>query len=145
MIGTFVGITLGLLPITLPAVVYEFLTPASNCMQAVAMILAGIVLSGLTVKSLFSSKKAYGLSLFRLIILPVVFGGLAYLFYRLGLSEEIFIFTVCLTALPAGLNVVVFPEAIGMSGKEGAQACFISYLGAIVTLPLILSAVIALI
>lgn len=145
MIATFVGLAIGLLPIELPNIAYEFLQPAADCMRAVAMLLAGLVLSQLTVKAMFTSEKSYFISVFRLILLPLIFGGLAYLGYRLGLSKEIFIFTVCLTALPAGLNVVVFPEAIGMSGKEGAQACFISYIGAVVTLPLILAAVIALI
>lgn len=144
MIGTFVGLTLGLLPVTLPEIVYDFLTPASDCMQAVAMILTGIVLSELTIKSLFSSKKAYIIGVVRLIIYPIVFGGITYLLFRLGLSREIFIFTVCLTALPAGMNVVVYPEAVGMSGKEGAQACFVSYIMVIVTLPLVLAALTAL-
>lgn len=145
MIGTFVGVAIGLLPFELPEVVYDFLTPASDCMRAVAMILAGLVLSEMSFKTLFVSKKAYLLCLLRLVIYPVVFGGIAYLLYKIGLSVEIFIFTVCVTALPAGLNVVVFPEAIGMSGKEGAQACFISYVMAIVTLPLILLATTAVI
>ena len=144
MIGTFVGIIIGLLPVELPAIAYEFIQPVADCMRAIAMLLTGVVLSQLTFKALFTSKKAYLFSAVRLIGCPVVFGGLAYLFYRFGMAKEILIFTVCLTALPAGLNVVVFPEAIGMSGKEGAQACFISYLLVIVTLPLMLAAMMAL-
>lgn len=145
MIGTFLGITIGLLPITLPDLVYDFLSPASDCMRAIAMILTGIVLSGLSFRLLFTSEKAYYIGVVRLIVYPVIFGGITYLLYLCGLSKEIFVFTVCLTALPAGMNVVVFPEAIGMSGKEGAQACFISYLMVIVTLPLVFAALTALI
>ncbi|MBQ6728137.1 MAG: AEC family transporter [Clostridia bacterium] len=140
MVGTFVGIIIGLLPIELPETVYDFLNPAADCMRAVAMLLTGLVLSELTLKTLFTSKKAYYIGVLRLIVYPVIFGGVAYLLYMLGLSQEIFKFTVCLMALPAGMNVVVFPEAIGMSGKEGAQACFVSYLMVIITLPLILLA-----
>ena len=146
MIGTFVGIAIGLLPITLPQIVYDFLAPASDSMRLIAMILTGIVLSKLTLKSLFSSKKAYAISIVRLIIYPVVFGVIAYLLYRLGVvSGDVFMCTVCLVSLPAGLNVVVFPEAVGMSGKEGAQACFISYLMVLITLPLVLMALTALV
>ena len=145
LIGTFVGITVGLLPIELPNEVYEFTAPASECLRAIAMLLTGIVLSEMPFKTLFLSKKAYLIGLLRLIIYPIIFGGAAYLLYRLGLSAEILIFTVCLTALPAGMNVVVFPEAIGLSGKEGAQACFISYLMVIITLPLILLALTAIV
>ena len=137
MIGTFLGLAFGLLPITLPEIVYEFLSPAKECMRAIAMLLTGIVLAGLPIKSLFTSAKAYAVGITRLIIYPIVFGGITYLLYVLGLPKEIFILTVCLTALPAGMNVVVFPESIGMSGKEGAQACFISYLMVIITLPLV--------
>lgn len=145
MIGTFVGIALGLLPITLPEVVYEFLSPAQSCMRAIAMLLTGIVLSELSFKTLFTSKKAYAVGVVRLIIYPIFFGSITYLLYKLGLSKEIFVLTVCLTALPAGMNVVVFPESIGMSGKEGAQACFISYLMVLITLPLVFLAMSALV
>ena len=145
MIGTFLGIAIGLLPIELPAVAYEFLSPASDCMAAIAMLLAGLVLSQLSARNIFTSKKAYYIGLLRLVIYPIAFGGIAYLLYTAGLSKEIFICTVCLTALPAGMNVVVFPEAIGISGKEGAQACFISYLMVIATLPLTFLALAALI
>ena len=145
MIGTFLGIAIGLLPIELPEIFYEFMQPASDCMRAVAMLLTGIVLSEMTLKTLFMSKKAYYIGILRLVIYPVIFGGVAYLLYTLGLSKEIFVFTVCIMALPAGMNVVVFPEAIGMSGKEGAQACFVSYIMVIITLPLILLALSALI
>ena len=144
MIGTFVGLTIGLLPIELPEIVYDFLQPAGDCMRAIAMLLTGIVLSGLGFKTLFSSKKAYAVSIVRLIIYPIVFGGLTYALYLLGIDKEIFILTICLTALPAGMNVVVFPESIGLSGKEGAQACFISYVMVIVTLPLVFLAMNAL-
>ena len=144
MIGTVVGIAIGLSPLELPELVYEFLTPAADCMRAVAMILTGIVLSELSFRVLFTSKKAYYIGVLRLIIYPILFGGAAYLLYTLGVSREVFIFTVCLMALPAGLNVVVFPEAIGLSGKEGAQACFISYIMVIVTLPLVIFALNAL-
>lgn len=145
IIGTFVGIALGLLPFEMPEIFYEFLSPAAECMRAIVMILMGLVLSEMSFKTLFTSKKAYLLCLMRLVIYPTVFGGIAYALYLSGMSSEIFIFTVCLMALPAGLNVVVCPEAVGLSGKEGAQACFISYLFALVTLPLIFLAVAALV
>lgn len=144
MIGTFVGLALGLLSVSLPEVVYEFLSPAKVCMEALAMLLMGIVLSELNFKTLFSSKKAYVFGLIRLLIYPAVFGGITYIMYLFGVSREIFILTVSLTALPAGMNVVVYPESIGLSGREGAQACFISYLMVIATLPLVFAVLSAL-
>ena len=145
MIGTFVGVAVAFLPITLPETVYDFLSPAKDCMRALAMLLTGIVLSKLNVKTLFTSKKTYVVGVVRLIVYPVVFGGVTYLLYLLGLDKEIFILTVCLMALPAGMNVVVFPESIGMDGREGAQACFISYLMVMVTLPFVFFAISALV
>ena len=144
IVATFISIAIGLLPIELPEIFYDFLSPASECMRAIAMILAGLVLSEMSVKTLFSSKKAYFLCVLRLIVYPIVFGGIAYAVCLAGLPKEIFIFTVCVAAMPAGLNVVVYPEAVGLSGQEGAQACFISYLMVVITLPLVFLAMSAL-
>ena len=137
MLGTFVGLIIGFTPITLPEICYEYFEPASACMRALAMMLTGIVLSAIPFKSLFTNKKAYIVGVLRLLVYPLVFGGIAYVLYKMGLSRELFILTVCLMALPAGMNVVVYPESIGKSGKEGAQACFISYVLVLVTLPLV--------
>ncbi len=137
MIFTVIGIILGLLPINMPTLFYDVLTPAGNCMSVSAMILSGIVLASCTVKELFCSVKSYFAGGVRLIICPLIFGGLAFILYRfVGLSADIFICITACSCLPAGMNAIVYPESVGLSGKSGAKVCFISYILALATIPL---------
>ncbi len=135
--GLLVGLTLGLLPLQIPAFFFSILAPAQACMSASAMLLAGIVLAGCSVKELFCSVKPYLASALRLLLCPLLFGGVAFALYKLvGLNENVFICIVASACLPAGMNAIVFPESVGASGKSGAKVCFISYLFALATIPL---------
>ncbi|MDY2841751.1 MAG: AEC family transporter [Candidatus Borkfalkiaceae bacterium] len=145
MLGTYAGLLLGLLPIQVPQLVYDFLSPAANCMSPSAMILVGCVLAGVSVKRLFTSYKSYILGVIRLIILPALFGATVYLIYKaFNAPADIFVFFTLLSGLPAGMNAVVFPESVGQDGSEGAIACFISYVMCLITVPTMISAVSAL-
>ncbi|MBO5926870.1 MAG: AEC family transporter [Clostridia bacterium] len=134
LIGTVIGLILGFLPLEMPSVVYSILTPAGNCMSASAMILTGAILATLSFDKLFKSKMAYVLSFIRLILIPVIGGAILFL---LGVSKELFIAGVSLLCLPSGMNVVVFPESIGRNSVEGAKSCFVSYIFALFTIPVI--------
>ncbi len=134
MIASFVGLALGLIPYDVPSVIYDFLTPAANCMSACAMIISGSVLAKLPLKKLFLSGKGYLLSAIRLVGFPIVIGGLLYL---LGVRGIYFVCLVVFLSLPAGMNVIVYSEAAGRDSIEGAKACFISYVVALATIPLV--------
>ncbi len=136
-VAVLIGLVLGLLPIEIPAVIDEIIAPASNCMSATAMIIAGIVLSTCSMKEVFLSVKSYLVGLIRLIILPIIIGGIGLLLYKFaGLDKTIFICIVTFSCLPPGMNAIVFPESAGLSGKTGAKACFLSYIFALGTIPL---------
>ncbi|MBO5888913.1 MAG: AEC family transporter, partial [Clostridia bacterium] len=91
-------------------------------------------LAKLPILELFKSAKAYLLSLIRLIILPVVGGAI--LFF-IGVPKEVFIAGVSLLCLPSGMNVVVFPESVGKDSIVGAKSCFVSYIFALATVPVV--------
>lgn len=133
-LGTIIGILLGLLPIKKPDILFDLLSPASNCMNACAMILTGIVLAKIPFKKLFSCYKAYILTFVRLIAVPFIVAGILVLF---RIKNEMFITLVSFSCLPIGMNAVVFPESVGKDASECAQACFISHAFALVTMPLI--------
>ncbi len=134
MVASVIGLTLGLMPFDMPDVFIDFLTPASNCMSACAMIVSGTILAKLPLKKLFLSTKGYLLSLIRLIGFPLVFGGLLYL---VGVRGIVFVCMVVFLSLPAGMNVIVYTESVGKDSLEGAKACFISYVVALITVPLV--------
>ncbi len=145
MIGTWIGILLGLLPIASPSVLYDFLSPAAGCLSVAAMLLVGIVLAGAETKSLFLSVKAYLVALLKLVLIPSVIFAVAFLLLKIGLPREIAIAMIVTAALPSGMNVVVYPESVGLDSTEGARACFVSYILALITVPLLFSLMAALI
>lgn len=137
-ISMVIGITLGLLPVTIPQFFYDLMQPAADCMSATAMIVIGLVLSRYPFKDLLLFKKAYFVAAVRLIAIPLVIGSVTYLLYRLiNFDSTVFILIVCSLCLPAGMNVVVFPESAGLDGSLGAKASFLSYVVCSVTIPLI--------
>lgn len=137
MIGTYIGLLLAFLPITVPNLVYEFLAPAVKCYSAIPMLIAGIVLGGCKFKSLFNSWKAYVTGFISLVIKPLLFGALAYLLYRfLSMPREAFIGIFVFCSIPCGMNVIVYPESVGLDSSMGAKSCFLSYIMAIVTIPI---------
>ena len=138
IIGVYIGLILAFLPITLPSVFYDLLQPAVNCYTAIPMLVAGIVLAGCPFKKLFTSWKAYVMGFIRLLGMPIIFGGLAYLLYAFcGLEKAVVVAIFCCVSLPCGMNVVVYPESVGHDSTVGARVCFISYLMAIITVPIV--------
>ncbi len=101
------------------------------------MWLVGISLASYSLKELFSSVKPYIAGLIRLLLIPLIMGSLALLLHKVfNLDKNLVIFVITFTCLPAGMNVVVFPESVGKDGSFGAKACIVSYIMGIVTIPL---------
>ena len=142
VIGTVIGLVLAFSPLEMPSLFYEILSPAANSMSLMAMLLSGTVLASYSLKKLFSSAKAYLVGTVRLLILPALIGGICYLLYRLQvLNYQVVLPIMISSCLPAGMNVIVFPESVGMDSSTGARACFISYVMAIATIPIVFSVI----
>ncbi len=137
-IGIMLGITLGLLPIELPAYAVNLLNLSANCLSATAMLLTGAVLANVPLLKLFTSWKPYVVGLIRLLIIPLLLGSIAYL---IGIRGELFIILTASISIPVGMNVVVYPESAGIDSTEGAKMCFISYVLALATLPFVFEAI----
>ena len=140
-IGMMIGVLIGLLPITLPGFFINLFDLAGNCQSATAMLLTGAVLAGVPFLKLFTSVKPYIIGIIRLLVLPVIVGSLLYLVHIFGargeLFQTIFRLSVIVSAMPVGMNTVVYPESCGMDSTEGAKSCFISYVLALGALPLV--------
>ncbi len=132
-IALILGAVLSLLSIPLPAFLTSAVTSAGACMSPLAMILTGFVVGGYSIKTLASNKKVYLASAIRLIILPTLF-MLALI--ALKADKAIIQAALCATAMPLGLNTVVFPAAYGGDTTPGASMALISHLLAIVTIPI---------
>ncbi|MBQ8322743.1 MAG: AEC family transporter [Clostridia bacterium] len=145
MLGCYAGVTLGLLSsglhFTLPTLLTDVLTIAGNCQSAPAMLLTGAVLAGVPFKKLFTSWRPYAVGAIRLLILPVIVGAVFFAVHLCSATGETFVLafrlSVIVAALPVGMNTVVFPESVGQDSTEGAKTCFMSYILALGTMPLV--------
>lgn len=134
-----IGIALGLSQIPLPSFLGKALSACSGCFSPLAMILTGFVISKFDLKKLIGKGRIYLLTLLRIVIMPLIFLMIAKL---LNLSSEVQILILMFTAMPLGLNTIVFPAAYGGDETPGASMAVISNVIGLVTVPIILSLVV---
>ena len=143
LLGAIIGIVLGLLPFDMPKFFMDLVKKAGDCQSAPAMLLTGAVLAGVPFKKLFTSAKPYIIGVIKLFVMPLIFSLLLIVIYLCGWQNQDFMrvafLTVIVVSMPVGMNTVVYPESCGMDSTEGAKSCFISYILALVALPLIFS------
>ena len=134
------GVIVGLTGIKLPAVVTGMTGALKGCMSPVAMIMTGFVLGSLNFKQIFTSARAYAVSAVRLVVIPLIFiGALLLLGTFIKIPAELMIIPLFIASMPIGLNAVIFVEASGRDSTENARMCLISYILALVTVPLVMA------
>lgn len=133
-ISMFLGAVVGILALPLPKFLLTAVSSAGACMSPLAMILTGFIVSDYSIKALASIKKIYLASILRLIILPLMF---VLILKIIRADNSIIMLTLCATAMPLGLNTVVFPAAYGGDTTPGASMALISHLMSIITIPII--------
>jgi len=133
-VAMVIGMIIGLSGLRLPQWLSSIITVSGDCMSPVAMLLTGIVVSSISLKKTFTNLRIYGISLVRLIVMPLIFVGVASFF---DLQRTIYICALCSLAMPLGLNTIVIPSALGKDSTEAAGMALISHLLSCVTIPLI--------
>lgn len=135
MLALIVGVFCGLCGVQryVPQFFMNFLSNAGSCMGPVAMVLAGVVVGGYELKSLFTEKKVYIVTALRLIVIPTV---MVLILKLIHVSDEIVTLALIAFATPLGLNTIVFPAAYGGDTKTGASMTMISHVLSVITIPL---------
>lgn len=134
------GVLVGLTGVKLPTVVTGMTGALKGCMSPVAMIMTGFVLGSLNFKQIFTSARAYLVSIVRLVIIPVIFiGALLLLRVFVDVPGELMIIPLFIASMPIGLNAVIFIEANGKDSSDNARMCLISYILAFITVPIIMA------
>lgn len=129
-----IGMLVGVLGIKLPVWLGSIIKVSGDCMSPVAMILTGIVVSGVSMKKTFTNIRIYGVSIVRLVVFPIVFIAIAHF---MNLSHTAYVCALCSLAMPLGLNTIVIPSALGKDSSEAAGMAVISHLLSCITIPLI--------
>lgn len=135
-IALILGAVCGLLSVPLPKFITTAISSAGACMSPLAMLLTGFVIGEYNLKTLASDKKVYLASVIRLIILPSAFTAVLLL---LKTDKDIIRVALCATAMPLGLNTVVFPAAYGGDTTPGAGMALVSHLISVITIPVMFS------
>lgn len=135
-IALILGAVCGLLSVPLPKFITTAISSAGACMSPLAMLLTGFVIGEYSLKTLASDKKVYLASVIRLIILPSAFMAVLLL---LKTDKDIISVALCATAMPLGLNTVVFPAAYGGDTTPGAGMALVSHLISVITIPVMFS------
>lgn len=134
------GVIVGLTGVKLPSFVTSMTGALKGCMSPVAMLMTGFVLGSLRFKEIFSSLRAYLVSIVRLVVIPIIFiGGLLLLGLFIHIPGDLMIIPLFIASMPIGLNAVIFVEASGRDSTENARMCLISYILAFITVPLIMA------
>jgi len=135
IVATALGIVTGLSGLTVPPFITGILQKSASCMAPVSMLLTGIVISGFSFRTLLSKKSIYPAALVRLVVLPLLAGGILHLTGHHELRNIVVLFC----ALPCGLNTVIFPKLVDENCETGAGLALVCTTLCCVTLPLILT------
>lgn len=135
-VALIAGAVLGLSGIVLPEFVSGSLSGISKTMGPLAMIVTGFIIAKYKFLDIIVNCRIYLASLLRLIIIPSV---VVLALKALNIDNSICMIALCTTAMPFGLNGVIFPAAYGQDTKTGASMALISDILAIITIPLLFS------
>jgi predicted permease len=111
-----------------------------DCMSPIAMIMTGITFAFIDIKKVLADKSIYIVTALRLIVYPLVFGTIAWLFrnYVIAFDDAIFKCFVISLAMPLGLNTIVIPAAYGRDTSVPAGMALVSHSLSIATIPLVM-------
>lgn len=109
-------------------------------MSPIAMIMTGITFAFIDIKKVLSDISIYIVTALRLVVYPLVFGGIAWLVnrYVIAFDSTIFNCFVITLAMPLGLNTIVIPAAYGRDTSIPAGMALVSHSLSIATIPLIM-------
>lgn len=134
LLAIVLGIAVGLTGVSLPGFLTGTVDKASGCMAPISMLLTGLVTAEKPLKNLLTDKRVYPMLLLRMIVMPLVIGGILTLFCQPSVVRSAVLFC----ALPIGLNTVVYPKMVDENCEIGTGLALTSTALACLTLPLIL-------
>lgn len=140
MIGCYLGIFFGITGFSLPGLLASAVEASANCMSPVSMLLAGLALGAFSFGELLPKMRDIGLVAIRLLGLFAGIGLPVFALCKLfSLPAFLFYMPAMYICLPVGLNCIAYPQSFGKDASANARLCFLSFLMAILTLPVIFS------
>ena len=136
LLSFLAGIALFLLPVSLPETAENVVGTIAAMNGPLAMIVLGVYLGQVPLRSLFSGHVVYRCALMRLIVIPVLTMALLFVFPE---KYHMLKLTILIAAsAPVGSNVSIFAQLYGQDYMQSVKEVTLSTLLCIITLPLIL-------
>ena len=136
LLSFLAGIALFLLPVSLPETAENVVGTIAGMNGPLAMIVLGVYLGQVPLRSLFSGRVVYRCALVRLIVIPVLTMALLFVFPE---KYHMLKLTILIAAsAPVGSNVSIFAQLYGQDYMQSVKEVTLSTLLCIITLPLIL-------
>ncbi len=136
LICMVIGIIIGLIGVKPPQFAVSVIDSASACMSPVAMLITGMTIAKIDIKSVLKIKSIYIVTALRLLVFPLLFIGIRLLF-NIKMQLSFYICAVASLAMPLGLNTIVIPSAYGKDTTVASGMALISHILSVGTLPLI--------
>lgn len=129
------GIFFGLCGISLPTAVRTIFSNSASCVGTASMLLTGITLSTLSFRQVLTDKISYVVVFLRLVGIP----GILFCICKLFGLHEVLLPALFMSAMPSGLNTIVFTKSAGLDPGPGARLAVMSHLFSVLTIPFWLS------
>ncbi len=123
IISVVIGSVFGVFSIQLPEFCMGIITKLANCMSPISMIMIGLVIGEFNLKETLLEKKAYIISIIRLVVIPAL---LCIVLKLLNAPQNIVLLSLMTYAMPVGANTIVFPKLIDRDCRLGASFTVIS-------------------
>ena len=138
-IGTYIGLLIYFLRIPVPVVISDTIGHLNNLNTPLGMIITGVFLAEVNVKSIPKNYRMYYVSLLRLIVYPVIFlflikvFGVATLF---GQAKIVAVVSVICSACPSAASVILLSAKMDLDESYGAELLSATTLLSIISLPI---------
>ncbi|MCD7813706.1 MAG: AEC family transporter [Lachnospiraceae bacterium] len=135
VISFLAGLILFFVPVTLPEALTDIIATLASMNGPVAMIVLGVYLAQIPLKSLFTDKLVYKCTAVHLLLIPALTTVLMLLVP--GEYQTIKLTVLIAASAPVGSNVAIFAQLYGQDYTRAVKEVCLSTLLCIVTLPLI--------
>lgn len=136
VISILIGGTLFLTNISIPQPFNATMTMLSKATSPLAMIVVGLILSGSKIGDAFKNIKIYIVTLFKLVVNPLLIFFVLRLF---NFESTTLILPVMILSMPTAAYVAMFADNLGNDKNLAGQIVFICSLASLITIPLIAS------
>ena len=131
------GVIFGVFCVKLPAFLLDASRIIGDATIPLAMIVTGAILGGVAIRSGVDIKRIGAIVLCKLIIIPVIFLGLAKLLPNISdLMRSIIVLQAC---MPSAASSPLFAKRFGGDHDLAASAVFFTTLISIITIPFFMS------